>query len=83
MYDYNLFAIMIGYYCDFENTAYTDLQIVSPNNNEKLISRKKNVNREIVKRELEFKEDGQEYGQVQKLLGNGRCDVHCFDGTRR
>jgi len=36
-----------------------------------------------VKRELVFKEDGQEYGQVMKMLGNGRCDVNCFDGTKR
>lgn len=38
---------------------------------------------EAVKRELVFKEDGQEYGQVMKMLGNGRCDVQCFDGTKR
>merc|ERR1739838_257692 len=36
-----------------------------------------------VKKELEFKEDGQEYGQVQRMLGNGRCEVSCFDGTKR
>ena len=35
------------------------------------------------KRELIFKEDGQEYGQVQRMLGNGRCEVSCFDGTKR
>merc|ERR1712083_42475 len=35
------------------------------------------------KRELIFKEDGQEYGQVQRMLGNGRCEVTCFDGTKR
>merc|ERR1712185_502405 len=35
------------------------------------------------KRELIFKEDGQEYGQVQRMLGNGRCEVQCFDGTKR
>merc|ERR1712190_57440 len=36
-----------------------------------------------VKKELEFKEDGQEYGQVARMLGNGRCEVQCFDGTKR
>merc|ERR1712110_597513 len=36
-----------------------------------------------VKKELEFKEDGQEYGQVTRMLGNGRCDVSCFDGSKR
>ncbi|CAD7932515.1 unnamed protein product [Amoebophrya sp. A120] len=40
-------------------------------------------NQEFAKRELIFKEDGQEYGQVLKMLGNGRCDVQCFDGTKR
>merc|ERR1719440_2736865 len=35
------------------------------------------------KRELIFKEDGQEYGQVQRMLGNGRCEVMCFDQTKR
>merc|ERR1719152_341086 len=38
---------------------------------------------EQVKRELIFKEDGQEYGQVMRMLGNGRCEVSCFDGTKR
>mmetsp|Transcript_20780 Transcript_20780/g.52327 ORF Transcript_20780/g.52327 Transcript_20780/m.52327 type:complete len:145 (-) Transcript_20780:526-960(-) len=40
-------------------------------------------NQEFGKRELVFKEDGQEYGQVLKMLGNGRCDVQCMDGTKR
>jgi len=35
------------------------------------------------KRELIFKEDGQEYAQVIKMLGNGRLDAQCFDGTKR
>mmetsp|Transcript_8292 Transcript_8292/g.10866 ORF Transcript_8292/g.10866 Transcript_8292/m.10866 type:complete len:142 (+) Transcript_8292:184-609(+) len=35
------------------------------------------------KRELEFKEDGQEYSQVVKMLGNGRCECFCFDGVTR
>ena len=35
------------------------------------------------KRELEFKEDGQEYAQVVKMLGNGRCECFCFDGVTR
>lgn len=35
------------------------------------------------KRELEYKDDGQEYAQVLKMLGNGRCDVQCFDGVKR
>merc|ERR1719420_2727141 len=44
--------------------------------------RGKNEN-EPVKRELIFKEDGQEYGQVLRMLGNGRLEAMCFDGTKR
>ena len=44
--------------------------------------RGKNEN-EAQKRELVFKEDGQEYGQVQKMLGNGRLEAACFDGVNR
>jgi len=32
------------------------------------------------KRELVFKEEGQEYAQVIKMLGNGRLEAMCFDG---
>ncbi|KAH6630225.1 hypothetical protein B0J18DRAFT_363772 [Chaetomium sp. MPI-SDFR-AT-0129] len=35
------------------------------------------------KRELTFKEDGQEYAQVLKMLGNGRLEALCFDGVKR
>ena len=35
------------------------------------------------KRELEYKDDGQEYGQVIKMLGQGRCTIQCFDGVQR
>jgi len=44
--------------------------------------RGKNEN-EAEKRELIFKEDGQEYAQVTKMLGNGRLEATCFDGVRR
>jgi len=44
--------------------------------------RGKNEN-ESAKRELDLKEDGQEYGQVIKLLGNSRLRCHCFDGKER
>ncbi|KAM7440155.1 Eukaryotic translation initiation factor1A [Porites harrisoni] len=44
--------------------------------------RGKNEN-ESEKRELVFKEDGQEYGQVLKMLGNGRLEAMCFDGIKR
>lgn len=35
------------------------------------------------KRELTFKEEGQEYAQVLKMLGNGRLEALCFDGSKR
>jgi len=44
--------------------------------------RGKNEN-EAEKRELIFKEDGQEYAQVVKMLGNGRLEAMCFDGSKR
>jgi len=44
--------------------------------------RGKNEN-ENEKRELVFKEDGQEYAQVTKMLGNGRLEAKCFDGVKR
>ena len=30
-----------------------------------------------------FREDGQEYAQVTKMLGNGRLEAVCFDGVKR
>ena len=35
------------------------------------------------KRELDFKDEGEEYGQITKLLGQGRMMVFCFDGKTR
>merc|ERR1712086_189580 len=35
------------------------------------------------KRELIFKEDGQEYAQVITMLGGGRLEAQCFDGIKR
>ena len=44
--------------------------------------RGKNEN-EGLKRELVFREDGQQYAQVTKMLGNGRLEATCFDGVQR
>lgn len=44
--------------------------------------RGKNVN-SGQKRELIYKEEGQEYAQITKMLGNGRIEVSCFDGIKR
>jgi translation initiation factor 1A len=35
------------------------------------------------KRELVYKEDGQEYAQVIRMLGNGRLEAQCIDGKKR
>jgi translation initiation factor 1A len=32
---------------------------------------------------LIFKDEGQEYAQVVKMLGNGRLEAQCFDGEKR
>ena len=45
--------------------------------------KKKIVTEVIHDRELTLKTDGQEYGQVTKLLGNCRFDVDCLDGKSR
>jgi len=44
--------------------------------------RGKNEN-EREKRELVFKEHGQEYAQVTKMMGNGRLEAYCFDEVKR
>jgi translation initiation factor 1A len=44
--------------------------------------RGKNEN-DYMKRELIFREDGQQYAQVIKMLGNGRLEAMCFDGIKR
>ena len=47
-------------------------------------NRKRGTNKnEPEKRDLILKEEGQEYGQVTKMLGNARLEVYCFDGVRR
>tara|TARA_B100000035_G_C20780108_1_gene456505 strand:- start:284 stop:664 length:381 start_codon:yes stop_codon:yes gene_type:complete len=34
-------------------------------------------------RELIFKDDGQDYAYVIRMLGNCRCEVQCMDGMKR
>mmetsp|Transcript_30327 Transcript_30327/g.69986 ORF Transcript_30327/g.69986 Transcript_30327/m.69986 type:complete len:151 (+) Transcript_30327:49-501(+) len=46
-------------------------------------SKKKSKGNGPEKRELEFKEEGQEYAQVLRMLGNGRVEAVCFDGQKR
>ena len=35
------------------------------------------------RRELLLKEEGTEYGQILRMLGQGRLEVQCFDGQKR
>jgi translation initiation factor 1A len=46
-------------------------------------NRRRGKNEAEEKRELVFKEDGQEYAQVLRMLGNGRLEAYCFDGVKR
>jgi translation initiation factor 1A len=46
-------------------------------------NRRRGKNEGEEKRELIFKEDGQEYAQVVRMLGQGRLEAHCFDGVNR
>lgn len=45
--------------------------------------KQRKANRSPTRRNLELKDDGQEYAQVLAMLGNGRCRVYCFDGMER
>lgn len=44
---------------------------------------KRRSNREEKRRDTVFPEDGQEYGIVQEMLGNGRARVLCDDKTTK
>ena len=41
--------------------------------------KRKNKNVDDQVRQLIFKEEGQTYGQIVKVLGNGRFEVECYD----
>ena len=45
--------------------------------------RSKNSSSNIEKRQLEYKESGQEYARITKMLGNCRCECTCNDGRTR
>ncbi len=67
------------FYCTYDFATNTDNFINQGGKNRR---RGKNEN-DNEKRELVFKEDGQEYAQVVKMLGNGRLEALCFDGEKR
>lgn len=45
--------------------------------------KQKNGGREEERRDLIFREDGQQYGSVTKMLGDRRIQVFCFDNVER
>jgi translation initiation factor 1A len=45
--------------------------------------KKRKIRKEPDKRELIYKDDGQEYAKVLRMLGNGRCELQCMDGIVR
>jgi len=45
--------------------------------------RGKNEGDDESKRELVFREDGQEYAQVLKMLGGSQVEAYCFDDVKR
>ena len=45
--------------------------------------RSKNSSSNIEKRQLEYKESGQEYARITKMLGNCRCECTCNEGRTR
>jgi translation initiation factor 1A len=45
--------------------------------------KKNNPSTTEIERELVFKVESQEYGQVSRLLGNCRLEIQCFDGKTR
>jgi translation initiation factor 1A len=44
---------------------------------------RRKIERGPSRRDLEYKDDSQEYAQIIKMLGSGRCKVYCFDGAER
>lgn len=46
-------------------------------------NRRKGKTESVVKRELIYKEEGQDYAQVTRMLGNGRVEAVFPDGTMR
>lgn len=43
----------------------------------------KKIQDDTTSRELIFKEEGQEYGQITKMLGGSKVEVHCIDDIKR
>lgn len=46
-------------------------------------NRRRGKNDSGFKRELQLRDEGQEYAQVVRMLGSGRVECMCFDGEER
>ena len=46
-------------------------------------NKKKKRGAPIIKRALQYKEEGEEYARVKKMLGDGRLSAQCSDGQER
>lgn len=71
--------------CAFDLTTQSE-HIKMPKNKGKggkNFKKGKKQNEGETRRELIFKEDGQEYAQVQKMLGDGRAALSSYDGVAR
>ncbi|KAA6395931.1 MAG: putative Eukaryotic translation initiation factor 1A [Streblomastix strix] len=78
-------ARLIALFPKNNNTFETVTIIIMPKNKGKGgKNRKKGKNEgDNEKRDLQFKDECQEYAQVIRLLGNGRLEANCFDGKKR
>lgn len=64
-------------------TGQPSLSIMPKNKGKGGKNRRRGKNENEEKRELVFKEHGQEYAQVLRMLGNGRLEAQCVDGVKR
>jgi translation initiation factor 1A len=61
---------------------HTEIKETMPNNRAQQRNRRRG-SQERGRRELIYKEDGQQYAEVQKALGNGRFIMQCYDNISR
>ena len=61
---------------------HTEIKETMPNNRAQQRNRRRG-SQERGRRELIYKEDGQQYAEVQKALGDGRFTVQCYDNISR
>ncbi|KAF2292350.1 hypothetical protein GH714_020450 [Hevea brasiliensis] len=77
-------ARLLKSYGELPESTHLKAEIMPKNKGKGGKNRKRGKNEaDDEKRELIFKEDGQEYAQVLRMLGNGRCEAMCIDGSKR